>query len=166
MSVFLVALLSSWSAMADEYVWIEGEDADTHAFNEHSWYCCTSIRGELLSPGSPDVGSSGDWLSHYDNDGSEGSVNASYSFEVSEGGTYDLWVRAGCYRVGLSVSVDGGAGEDLEPDESCREEFNMTWPSLDHRFMGWIRGPQVELDVGAHTLDFEMSTHEGWSESY
>ena len=163
----LLPVLWSLPAGADEYVWIEGEDADSTDFNNHSWYCCSDIRGELLSPGSPDEPDSpGAWLAHYDNDGSEGNAQAFYSFEVSEGGSYDIWVRAGCYRVGLAVAVDGGDSEQFDTDHSCRESFNMNWPGLDHRFMGWMHGPRVELEAGSHTLEFEMSTHDDWSGSY
>jgi len=167
MTTLLISLLSLSSAHAEEFVWIEGEDADSSEFNQHSWYCCSGTRTELLSPGSPDdPDNPGDWLAHYDNDGSDGSVTASYSFEVSEGGSYDLWIRAGCYRVGLAVSVDGGESQSLDTDNTCREAFNMVWPSIDHRYMGWLKGPQLDLDAGSHTLEVEMSTHDGWSESY
>ena len=78
--------LQADAALAAESIWIEGEDAQSSTFNNHSWYCCADVRTELLSPGSPDQPDTpGDWLSHFSNDG--GTAAATYEFTVTEGGS-------------------------------------------------------------------------------
>ena len=110
----LVPVLWSLPAGADEYVWIEGEDADSTDFNNHSWYTGNQINYELLSPGTlePTV-SPGAWDAHFSNNG--GAPEAEWDFSVSEGGTYDLWLRVSTYRVDQWVSIDSGDPWYLEP---------------------------------------------------
>ena len=50
---FALTLLVTSPALADEYVWLEGEDAQQHTFNQHSWYTGSDVRKDLLSPGTP-----------------------------------------------------------------------------------------------------------------
>ena len=49
-------------AFADETIWIEGENATTHDFTDHSWF--NNVNQDLLAPGIIGV-ENGDWLIHY-----------------------------------------------------------------------------------------------------
>ncbi len=156
-----LVLLGAGPAFAAESVWIEGEDAQSTTFNNHGWYCCSDVRMELLSPGSPDdPDTPGDWLSHFSNDG--GTATATYAFTVTEGGSYDIWVRTSTYRILMTMAVDEGALIPVDTDHAAREVFNMNWPGIDVRFLGWVRMPGISLDAGTHTVTFEVGEHEDY----
>ena len=55
MVVCVVALMGLNVLQADDYVWIEGEEATSHSMQRHGWY--DSVVKENLS--------GGEWLSHY-----------------------------------------------------------------------------------------------------
>ena len=149
------------AAQAAEIVWLEGEDAQSTTFNDHSWYCCSDVRTHLLSPGSPDdPDTAGEWLSHFNNDG--GTAEATYMFTITEGGSYDIWIRTSSYRVLMTMAVDDNDPIAVDTDHGTREVVNMNWPGIDVRFLGWVRMKDIELDVGVHTLTFEVGEHEDY----
>jgi hypothetical protein len=148
-------------AIADEAVWIEGEASQVSTFNNHSWYCCSDVRTHLLSPGSDnDPNVSGAWLSHFSSGG--GTATANYDFSVTEGGSYDIWIRTSTYRVLMTMSVDGGTPVPVDTDNGARETINMNWPGIDVRFLGWVRMAGIHLTAGSHTLSFEVGEHEDY----
>ena len=55
------------SVQAREAIWIEGEDAFLHNFNNHPWYSSSDLALDLLSPGREGA-EAGDWLSHFGQD--------------------------------------------------------------------------------------------------
>ncbi len=151
-------VVGSLVAQGAESVWLEGEDAVESTFNNHSWYCCSDVRKDLLSPGSPDQPDTpGEWLSHYSYGGSEAS--ASYELTLAEGGSYDVWVRTACYPNVMTLSVDGATPLAVDTDYGCRESFNMNWPGIDIRFMGWVKVPGVSIEAGTRTLTWAFSHH-------
>ena len=54
MRAFLIFCTVLWatSAQARDAIWIEGEDAFDHSFNNHNWYSRVDLALDLLSPGS------------------------------------------------------------------------------------------------------------------
>ncbi len=157
-----IIILWSLLSFSGESLWIEGEAATQSSFNNHSWYCCNGVRPNLLSPGSPvSPGTPGEWLSHYSNGGGEAS--ATYEIDLSMDSSYDIWVRASCYLVQMTLSVDGGEEIPVDTDNGCREVWNMNWPGIDIRFMGWIKIPGISLDAGNHTLQWKLSHHPNMS---
>ena len=160
----VLTLLTPASAFSLESVWIEGEDAASTDFNNHSWYTGEQVNYELLSPGTlePTV-SSGAWNAHYSSGGS--TAEAEWDFSVSEGGAYDLWLRVSAYRVEQWVSIDSGTPWYLDLDHQMREYINLISPSIDIRAIGWVHAGEVLLDAGPHTLTTGLEHHDGWAEN-
>ncbi len=154
-------LCFSQVALGAEVVWIEGENPTSTTFNNHSWYCCSDVRTHLLSPGSDnDPTVPGAWLSHFNSAG--GTASATYDFTLTEGGAYDIWIRTSSYMMLLTMALDGGAPIHVDTDNHTREHINLNWPGIDVRFLGWVRMANIPLDVGAHTLSFEVGEHENY----
>ena len=140
---------------------VEGEAPQSTTFNDHSWYCCSDVRTHLLSPGADnDPSVAGAWLSHFSNGG--GTATASYNFTTTEAGPHDIWVRTSSYRILMTMSVDGGTPLPVDTDHGAREVINLNWPGIDVRFLGWVRMPDIDLDVGPHTVTFEVGEHEDY----
>jgi glycosyl hydrolase family 42 (putative beta-galactosidase) len=142
-------------------IWIEGEDYTSSTFNNHSWYRSTDVNMDLLSPGLPGV-SDGDWHVHYiSSSGGPSEAIASYSFDVTEEGSYNWWIRLNPYRNYYSYSVDGGAWEDLLVTESANR-MNLIEPGIDTRFLGWVLVDRdLGLDPGAHTVRVRIAADSG-----
>jgi len=164
LTTFYLFFMLTPLAHAYESVWIEGEDAAVSSFNNHSWYVGEQVNYELLSPGSlePTV-SLGGWDAHFSNGGTP--AEAEWDFSVSEGGTYDLWLRVSPYRVVQWVSLDSGTPWYLDLDHSVREYTNLISPSIDIRMIGWIYAGAISLDAGPHVLTTGLEYHEAWGES-
>ena len=142
-----------------EFVWLEGEDAVVHSFNQHGWYSESDVRTDLMSPGTPgDPSSSGAWLAHYSNRGL--TAEASYDFEVTTGGPYTLWLRASQYQVRMWYSLDEGERTWIDLESDPRERINLTSPRRpDLRFLAWIEVGELELAPGRHNLTFGLAHH-------
>ena len=146
-------------SLAAEAVWVEGESDTTYStFNQHNWY--SDVDETLLSPGSPETGVAGSWAAHYANDALP--AQASWSFDVAEGGDYTIWARVGAYRVAMWAAVDGLAVTDLDLDNQAREVVNLVHPTLDVRFLAWVKVDEVELAPGGHTMTFGLESHPAW----
>lgn len=150
----VVGLLLAGPAMADEYVWLEGEDATSHDFNQHSWYTNTDIRKDLLSPGKPG-GAKGSWLTHFDNKGS--TAKASWSSTITEGGDYTVWLRCNPHKTVHVLKIDGGAEQPVDLTSDPRERINLIAPKIDLRFLAWIKAATVKLEPGKHTIELSAS---------
>ena len=121
MLLFLFSLAS-----AEETIWIEGESSELHDFQNHSWF--NNVNQDLLSPGIPGV-VEGDWLVHYKMGAGAPNAQAAYSFDVTEGGSYEIWLRVLTPYTKGWISVDSGNQMELHIDDAVREVVNLIWPS-------------------------------------
>lgn len=151
--LFVVLCGLGWA----ESVWVEGEDATSSSFNEHSWY--RAVNMDLLSPGTPG-GAEGDWLAHFANNSTP--VEATWDVSVADGGEYVLWVRSASYRVSAWAQIDSEDPIELDLDATARETLNLIYPSIDVRFLSWTRAGTVSLAPGAHQLTVGLEPHSAW----
>jgi hypothetical protein len=96
-AVLLLSALLPERALANEAIWIEGEDYISSSFNNHSWYRQSNISMDLLSPGKPGT-SSGNWHVHFTDNDHPDSATATYSVNITEGGTYMWWIRLNPFK--------------------------------------------------------------------
>ena len=144
---------------ATEAVWVEGEsDTIASTYNQHNWY--SDVDETLLSPGVPGQ-SAGGWAAHFANN--DVPVEATWAFDVAEAGTHTIWARVGSYRVGMWASVDAGDALDLDLDDYARETVNLVYPSIDVRFISWVKVGDFDLDAGAHELTMGLTSHPDWA---
>ncbi len=135
-------------------IWIEGEAANRHDFNQHNWYSRDGLRMTQLSPGRPG-GPAGDWLAHYSNGPTE--PEARYDLDVSVPGSYTLWMRASSFQTSMWYALDGGQAVDIDMDADPRETLRLNEPpAIDLRFISWYRVAELDLDAGAHRLVFGL----------
>jgi hypothetical protein len=165
---FLFAHCFSAAALANEAIWIEGEDYSASTFVETqgagSWYHNDKIRKDLLSPGEPGV-SDGDWHTHYTSNNYPDSGTATYSFNVTEGGNYSWWIRLNPFHnsnggADYSYSINDGAWQDIDLSY-VTNQLNLVDPGIDIRFIAWTFGGSVDLSVGSHTLKVRISDRDG-----
>ncbi len=160
----VVIALSVWGAPSAaqpaapfSWVWIEGEDAQRHDFNGHSWYCCDGVRADLLSPGIPEQ-RDGAWLAHYANDGQ--TATASWDVDVPTSASYTVWARVSSWNVGLWWQMDGQTRRAHDAAADPREYLNLLEPGrIDIRFLSWQRLGDTELEGGAHQLTLGLEGH-------
>jgi len=156
-SARLAGPAAAQTAPAPTFVWIEGEAAARTTFNRHGWYSATSVRRDLLSPGSPGE-RAGDWLAHYANDGR--AAESEYPVELRAGGRYTLWMRASAYTVRSWYRLDGGAPVEIDMEADRREFLRLLEPSaIDIRFLAWYRVGDLELSPGPHRLVIGLEGH-------
>ena len=148
------------AVFAAETVWIEGEHAVLSTLNQHSWY--SDVNRDLLSPGVPGAGE-GEWLAHFANNSDP--VEAEWALSIEEGGEYELWVRAGSYRVAAWIQLDDAEKIDLDLDATARETLNLSLPAVDVRFLSWTHVRRFELEPGEHLLRFGLEPHPAWGGS-
>jgi hypothetical protein len=160
---------------AREAIWIEGEKCASTTFNRHGWYQDTSIRKDLLSPGTPG-GAGGAWLVHYTGKGSTEQASATYQFTITEGGTYSWWIRLNPF----SNSNGGGnyswryrpargtwtARTVLDVSEAKDQMINLVEPGIDIRFIAWCYGGALELAGGSYELEISLSRRPGDAENH
>jgi hypothetical protein len=155
----LILTLLCAAAFADSFIWLEGEDADSHNFSHHSWYG-DGVNKHLLSPGLPEL-IDGDWLVNY-NWSDAGPKSASWYIDAEDPGEYALWLRVAVPLTQGWVAIDGSDSVDLQLDSHTRERINLTQPELDHRMLGWVYAGQWDLTEGLHTVTFGLEPHAAW----
>ena len=161
-------------AFAEETIWIEGESASTNNFSDHTWF--NNVNRDLLAPGTPGV-ENGDWLIHYNMSPDSAAAQAAYSFDVTDGGEYEVWLRVLTPGTEGWISVDSGNQIDLDIDSNLRESVNLIWPSpydfaswcgvgdycAIHHYIGWVKAGDFNLSPGSHSLTFGVDHHENWN---
>ncbi len=165
---FLVLALFSLSALANEAIWIEGEDYTASTFVEKSgagaWYHNSKVVKDLLSPGEPGV-SEGDWHSHYTSNNHPDSGVAEYVFRIAEGGSYAWWIRLNPFR-----NSNGGADYRYSIDHGPWREIDLSYvtnrvdlidPGVDIRFIAWTFGATIDLSRGSHRVRVRISDRDG-----
>ncbi len=153
---------------ANEAIWIEGEDYTSSTFVETQgagrWYHNDNISRGLLSPGEPGI-SDGNWHSHYTSNSYQDSAAATYTFTVTEGGSYTWWIRLNPFRnrnggADYSCSIDNGPW--LAVDLSyVTSRINLVDPGLDIRSIAWTFGGVFEMARGSHTVKVRISDRNG-----
>ena len=165
---YLLVACFSKPALANEAIWIEGEDYNTSTFVETrgagSWYHNDKIMKNLLSPGKPGV-SNGDWHSHYTSNSYHDSGTATYNLTVTEGGSYSWWIRLNPFHnnnggADYSFSIDNGAWQDIDLSY-VTNRIDLVDPGLDIRFIAWTFGGTVDLASGSHIVKVRISDRDG-----
>jgi len=155
-------------ALANEAIWIEGEDYAASTFAEKSgagsWYHNTHVMKGLLSPGEPGV-SDGDWHSHYTSNNHHDSGIATYGFRIAEGGSYTWWIRLNPFHnnnggADYSYSIDNGPWQSIDLSYVANR-MDLVDPGIDIRFIAWTFGAVVDLARGAHTVKVRISDRDG-----
>jgi hypothetical protein len=167
-AAIIISFISSVSVVANEAIWIEGEDYTSSTFIETQgagrWYHNDKISADLLSPGEPGV-SDGDWHSHYTSNNRHDSATATYTVTVTEGGDYSWWIRLNPFRNengGSDYSYSMNGGPWIEIDLSyVTSRLDLVDPGIDIRFIAWTFGGLVDLARGMHTLRVRISDRDG-----
>jgi len=165
---FLILALFSLSALANEAIWIEGEDYTASTFMEKSgagaWYHNSNVVKDLLSPGEPGA-SEGEWHSHYTSNNHPDSGVADYVFRIAEGGSYTWWIRLNPFR-----NSNGGADYRYSIDNGPWREIDLSYvtnrvdlvdPGVDIRFIAWTFGATIDLSRGSHRVRVRISDRDG-----
>ena len=151
-------------AFAREAIWIEGEDPFISNFNNHVWYSASDLALDLMSPGVIGV-EAGNWLSHFAGENGE-SVEATYTFDITEPGPHAIWVRANDHSPGNTYQLDADDPQPMPRDqnhEAVNLHVNRAAPSggwIDIRFLDWLYLGEFDLEPGRHTLTFRCHTVE------
>ncbi len=163
-------LTGSLSLAGSEAVWIEGEDFASSTWNNHSWYRGSGIKKDLLSPGSPGL-SDGGWHAHYTSNASPDSAVATYTFKITQGGTYNWWIRLNPFS-----NSNGGADysyrykpprgvwsawKSLDVSEARPNAINLVEPGIDIRFIAWSYGDTFDLRPGSQEFQIRLSDRSG-----
>ena len=128
-------------------IWIEGETPIRSTMNRHPWWY-DQVKKDLLS--------GGDWISNF-NETKEGT--AEYAFEVRAPGTFAFWVRANpSVDAKLEWKLDSGTWTALD-FKNARGNQNIAADNKpDMRFIAWVKGGNLSLGAGPHTIAFRMSS--------
>ena len=163
-----MSALFSGFASANETLWIEGENYTTSTFVENwgagSWYHNDKILKDLLSPGEPGV-SSGEWHSHYTSNNHHDYGTATYTFTVTEGGSYAWWIRLNPFNnknggADYSYSVDNGSWRDIDLSY-VTNRIDLVEPGIDIRFIAWTFSGMIDLAAGSRTIRIRISDRDG-----
>ncbi len=145
---FLSVLALSTACLADDLIWIEGENATSNSMREHGWY--NSVRKTELSGGA--------WLSHF----AQGeSPVASYEFDSAVAGDHQLWLRANPVAAAISVRLNDGIWQPVSLDKN-EQNINIAADGKpDLRFVAWIKAGALQLREGSNVLEvrFESSNN-------
>lgn len=131
-----------------DFIWIEGEDADSRTMRGHGWY--DSVKKNDLS--------GGDWLSHFH---AGDSPIARFQFDAPQDGDYEFWLRANTIGAAISVRVNGGAWQSVRMDK-VEQQINIASDGKpDLRFVAWIKSDKLALKQGTNKLEirFDSDNH-------
>lgn len=143
LALMLTALVSS--AQADDFIWIEGEAADSKTMRGHRWYDSVK-KGEL---------SNGDWLSHF---GGNQSPVANFRFQSETAGQHEFWLRANPVGAAMSVRLNGGSWRPIS-FEKHEQNLNIASDGKpDLRFVAWVKSEPIVLRSGANTMDVRFDS--------
>ncbi len=167
---FILLVFASEHAGANEALWIEGEDYISSSFNNHSWYRQSNISRDLLSPGKPGV-SNGNWHVHFTDNDNADSATATYSVNITEGGTYMWWIRLNpfknqsgganySYRFKPQRGIDG-TWKNLDVSQARDNMNDLVDPGIDIRFIAWSFGDTFDLARGSYEFQIQLSDNDG-----
>ncbi len=167
-AAFVVLIVVSKPARANEAIWIEGEDYTSSTFVETRgagmWYHNDNISKDILSPGEPGI-SEGNWHSHYTSNNYQDSAAATYTFTVTESGSYSWWIRLNPFRNNngggdYGYSIDNGPWLVIDLSY-VTSRLDLVDPGIDIRFIAWTFGDVFDLARGSHTLKVRISDRNG-----
>lgn len=142
----LLMAVAAGQSLADEAIWIEGENAAQTSAVKHGWF--SNVEKELVS--------GGDWLSNYSTMvGGE----ATWNFTAKEGGKYTFYARVNMTKTKYQYNFDGAEMQDLSlaKDAQVGGTVNISpGGNIDHRFLCWVKGGEVDLTAGDHTLKMTL----------
>ncbi|TWT53672.1 hypothetical protein Pla22_13030 [Rubripirellula amarantea] len=142
----LALVIANFSQVnADDFIWVEGEDAVTHSMKQHGWYNSVK-RGEL---------SGGQWLSHF---GTGELPVAKFDVQAKTSGEHELWLRANPIAAAMSVRINGG---DWTKVSFAKNEQQLNIASdgkPDLRFVAWVKAQPVVLDAGINSVEFRFES--------
>ena len=137
--------LTTCSVVANDLIWVEGEDAIAATMRRHGWY--DSVKKAELS--------GQEWLSHFG--GNEPPV-ASYRFQTTNAGRHSFWLRANPVGAEMSVRINGGDWQSVRFDRS-EQQLNIARDAKpDLRFIAWVKFGDVTLELGTNTLDVRFDS--------
>lgn len=141
----ILTLVGFSSANAEDFIWIEGEDAATHSMKRHGWY--DSVRkGEL---------SGGEWLSHFGN----GKMPvARFELQAATEGEHELWLRANPIGAAMSVRTNGGEWQSVSFVKSEQQLNIATDGKPDLRFVAWVKALPVSLKSGSNSFEVRFES--------
>jgi hypothetical protein len=137
-------ILTGLACGAEDFVWIEGEDAVRHNMQRHGWY--DSVKKENLS--------GNEWLSHF----APGAPPvAEYAFRIPQAGEYHFWIRANSVA-GPRLSYRLGRGDWVEVDlDQAVENINIASDGQpDMRFVSWINAGRLHPGEGTQRIAFKF----------
>ncbi|WP_146577434.1 hypothetical protein [Neorhodopirellula pilleata] len=147
------SLVRSTVAMADELIWIEGEDANRQQMNRHPWYDDVD-RSQL---------SGGELISNFSD---QAAGTASYQFNVNEAGKHVFWIRTNPIASTLSYQLNDAPPRPISTATNQRDAVNIAADGKpDLRFLSWIRVGEVTLDAGSNEVTFRLDSenhHHGY----
>ena len=140
---FTLALITI-SVGAEDFVWIEGEDALRHNMRRHGWY--DSVKKDNLS--------NNEWLSHF---ASGSPPIAEFGLSIPESGDYYFWIRANSVA-GPKLSYKLDSNDWIEVNlKGAVENINIASDGKpDMRFISWINAGQLQLARGSHRITFKF----------
>ncbi len=158
LAVIVLASCLAANALAQEYIWLEGQEPTTSDYNEHGWYSYDDVRVDWFSPGEPEV-TDGDWHTHYRGHNDDPGT-AAWEFTVTEGGEYTWWIRLSARQVRYLYRLNDGDWEEIDVRDAF-EYINLIPPGIDIRFMGWVKVGTFELEPGEHTVEVRIDRYPG-----
>ncbi len=130
---------------ADDYIWIEGEDAVSSTMREHGWY--NSVKKTELSGQA--------WLSHF----APGEMPvAEYRFESPEAGDHELWLRVNTIAAALAIRVNDGVWQPVSFDKKEQHVNIASDGKPDLRFVAWVKAGKVPLRQGVNSLQVRFES--------
>ena len=137
-------LLAGSAARAGDFIWIEGEAAQSRTTTPHPWWY-DKVKRDQLSGGS--------FISHW-NDKQMG--EAAYVVNSPRAQNYVFWVRANPVGTRLSYQLDDGAWTLIDMKAPV-ETINIAEDGkIDLRFIAWVKVGNVKLAKGSHRVAFQM----------
>ena len=142
--IAITLALVTISAGAEDFVWIEGEDALRHNMRRHGWY--DSVKKDNLS--------NNEWLSYF---ASGSPPIAEFGLTIPESGDYYFWIRANSVA-GPRLSYRLDSNDWIEVNlKGAVENINIASDGKpDMRFISWVNAGQVRLAKGSHRIAFKF----------
>ena len=140
-------------AVADDFIWIEGEAYSAVAPAGH--------KVEINDGGRSTYLSGGKWLELKVDAGKvaaevpDTGIALTYSVNIAKAGEYQIWDRVGFEKVRSPFDwrIDGGVWTTVKPaDDTVDVEELNTWNPL-----GWLPLGKQPLTAGAHKLEFRLT---------
>ncbi len=140
----ILALFVGETVRAANYIWIEGEAAQTQTMTPHPWWY-GKVKRDLLS--------GGDFISNWTD---KQAGEASYGFSTSTEQEYIFWVRANPVATKLSYQLDRGQWNLIDM-KGAEDTVNIADDGkIDLRFIAWVKVAKIKLTQGAHQIAFRM----------